>query len=92
MLAREFLQRNSDNLAKLKEFAELILPFYKKIFFYKQDSLEFFKQDYSWMHQDYQNATHLELSMEEIIDNDRYLIELNGTERFFTFTYGEYGT
>ena len=28
------------------------------------------------------------MSIQEIIDNDRYLIELNGPERFFTFTYG----
>ena len=32
------------------------------------------------------------MSMQEIIDSDRYLIELNGPEGFFTFTYGEYGT
>ena len=44
------------------------------------------------MHRDYQNANYYEMSMQEIIDSDRYLIELNGPERFFTFTYGEYGT
>ena len=31
------------------------------------------------------------MNMQEIIDNDRYLIELNGPERFFTFTCDEYG-
>ena len=92
MSAREFFQKNCDNAAKLKEFAELIWLFFKKMFFYKRDSLEFFNQDYRWSHRDYQNATHLEMSMQEIIDNDRYLIELNGPERFFTFTYGEYST
>ena len=30
--------------------------------------------------------------MQEIIDNDRYLIELKGPERFFAFTYSGYGT
>ena len=44
------------------------------------------------MHRDYQNANYYEMSMQEIIDSDRYLIELNGPEPFFTFTYGEYGT
>ena len=34
----------------------------------------------------------IDMSLQEITDNDRYLIELNGPERFFTFTYGEYGT
>ena len=46
MSAREFLQRNYDNEVKLRQFAELIWPFFKKMFFYKQDSLEFFNQDY----------------------------------------------
>ena len=92
MSAREFLQRNFDNAAKLKEFAEVIWPFFKKMFFYKPDSLKFFNQDCRWTHQDYQNATYHEMSMQEIIDNNRYLIELNKPERFFAFTYGEYGT
>ena len=34
----------------------------------------------------------IDMSLQEIIDNDRYLIELNGPERFFTFTYSDYGT
>ena len=77
---------NLDNLQNL------FCRFLKRCFFYKRDSLEFFNQDYRWLHQDYQNATHLGMSMQEIIDNDKYLIELNGPECFFTFTYGEYGT
>ena len=50
--------------------------------FCKRDSLEFFNQNYRWMHRDYQDANYYEMSMQEIIDNDRYLIELNGPERF----------
>ena len=46
MSAKEFLQRNCDNAAKLKEFAELIWPFFKKICFYNGNSLEFFNEDY----------------------------------------------
>ena len=42
MSAREFLQRNYNNEVKLRQFAELIWPFSKKMFFYKRDSLEFF--------------------------------------------------
>ena len=62
------------------------------MFFYERNSLEFFNRDYQWTHWNYQNATYHEMSMQEIINNDRYLIELNGLERFFTFTYGEYRT
>ena len=92
MSAREFLQRIYDNEVKLRQFAELIRLCFKKMFFCKGDSLEFFNQNYRWTHRDYQNAKYYEMSMQEIIDNDRYLIALNGPERFFTFTYGEYGT
>ena len=86
------MQRNYDNEVKLRQFAELIGPFFKKMSFCKRDSLEFFNQNNRWTHRDYQNAKYYEMSMQEIIDNDRYLIALNGPERFFTFTYGEYGT
>ena len=43
-------------------------------------------QNYRWTHRDYEDAKYYEMNMQEIIDNDRYLIELNGPERFFTFT------
>ena len=43
-------------------------------------------QNYQWTHRDYEDAKYYEMNMQEIIDNDRYLIELNGPERFFTFT------
>ena len=85
MSAREFLQRNYDNEVKLRQFAELIWPFFKKMFFYKRDSLEFFNRDYRWWHRDYRSVTYSGTSMQEIIDNDRYLIELNRPERFFYF-------
>ena len=92
MSPREFLQRNYDNEVKLRQYADLIWLFFKKMLFYKPDSLEFVNQDYRWLHRDYQNVTHLEMTMQEIIDNDRYLIEFNGPDYFFTFTYGEYRT
>ena len=92
MSAREFLQRNYDNAVKLKEFAELIWLFFKKMIFYNRNSLEFFNQDYRWKYRNYCDAIYIDMNLQEIIDNDRYLIELNGPERFFAFTYGEYGS
>ena len=50
--------------------------------FCKRDSLKFFNQNYRWTHRDYQDANCYEMSMQEIIDNNRYLSELNGPERF----------
>ena len=92
MSTREFLQRNYDNEVKLKQFSELIWLFFKKKFLYNRNSSEFFNQDYRWTHQDYCNATYHEMSMQGIIDNDKYLIERNESECFFAFTYGEYST
>ena len=70
MLAREFLQRNYDNEVKLRQFAELIWPFFKKMFFYKRRQFGIFELSYQWLHCDYQNTTYYEMSMQEIIDND----------------------
>ena len=92
MSAREFLQRNCDNAAKLKEFAELIWLFFKKMFFYYRNSLELFNQGYRWTYRNYRNATYIDMNLQEIIDNDRYLIALNGPECFFAFIYSEYGS
>ena len=92
MSAREFSQRNCDDAAKLKEFAELIWRFFQKMFFYIRNSLEFFNQGYWWTYRNYRDATYIDMNLQEITDNDRYLIELNGPERFFAFTYGEYGS
>ena len=39
-------------------------------------------QNYRWTHRDYQDAKYYEMNMQEIIDNDRYLIELNGLNVF----------
>ena len=82
MSAREFFQRNCDNAVKLKEFAELIWPFFKKLCFYNRNSLEFFNQDYQWKYRNYRDATNIDINLQEIIDNDRYLIELNDLNVF----------
>ena len=50
--------------------------------FSKRDRLKFFNQNYRWTHRDYQDANRYEMSMQEIINNSRYLSELNGPERF----------
>ena len=86
------MQRNYDNEGKLRQFAELIWPFFKKMFFCKRAKLEFFNQIIDGRIEIIKISNYYEMSMQEIIDSDRYLIELNGPERFFTFTYGEYGT
>ena len=70
MSAREFLQRNCDNAAKLKEFAELIWSFFKKMFFYDRNSLEFFNQDYWCTYRNYRDATDIDINLQQIIDND----------------------
>ena len=70
MSAREFLQRNFDNTAKLKEFAELIWSFFKKMFFYDRNSLEFFNQDYWCTYRNYRDATYIDINLQQIIDND----------------------
>ena len=62
MSARKFLQRNCDNAAKLKEFAELIWLFFKNMFFYNRNCLEFFNQGYQWTYRNYCDATYIDMN------------------------------
>ena len=62
MSARKFLQRNCDNAAKLKESAELIWLFFKKMFFYNRICLEFFNQGYRWTYRNYFDATYIDMN------------------------------
>ena len=55
-------------------------------------SFEFCNEEYSWSCSNYQEGTFSSMTLTEIIDNDRYLIKLNGPENFFKFSYGNNGT
>ena len=46
MSAREFLQRNMDDGKKLKQFVDLIWPFFLKMSLLNPQSLQFFNQEY----------------------------------------------
>ena len=92
MSAREFLQRNVDNEQKLRQFANLIWPYFKQMFFLKPESLDFFNQQYHWSCRNYREGTHSSMTLTEIIENDSYLIRLSKPEHFLNFTYGQYGT
>ena len=89
MSVMEFLDRNSSDKKKLKQLAELIWLFIRKIYFLRRDCLEFFDQEYVWTHRDWNTFEVSELSLRKIIDYDKHLIELNGPERYFTFNYGQ---
>ena len=92
MSARKFLQRNCDNAAKLKEFAELIWLFFKKMFFYNRTVWNFLIKVIGGRIEIIAVWLTSTWTKQEKIDNDRYLIKPNGPERFFAFTYDEYGT
>ena len=88
MSVMEFLDRNSSDKKKLKQLPELIWPFIRKIYFLLRDHLEFFDQEYVWTHRDWNTFEVSELPLREIIEYDKHLIELNGPERYYAFTYG----
>ena len=52
MSAREFLDRNSENMQKLNQFSTTIWPYFKKMYFFYRDSLDFFNDDYVWKHRE----------------------------------------
>ena len=81
MEAREFLLRNRKNIQKLREFVDLIWPFFQKMAVLNKRSLQFFNDKYRWSMRNYQEGTISSLTMKEIIESDIELIELNGIDK-----------
>ena len=55
----------------------------------KKDRLAFFDDTYHWTSRDWNTGETSSLSLERIIEYDKYLIKLNWPERYFKFTYGD---
>ena len=87
MEAREFLLRNRENEQKLREFVDLIWPFFQKMAILNKRSLQFFDDTYKWSMRNYQEGTTSSLTMEEIIENDIELVRLNGIDKYCKFTF-----
>ena len=85
MEAREFLLRNRKNIQKLREFVDLIWPFFQKMAVLNKRSLQFFNDKYRWSMRNYQEGTISSLTMKEIIESDIELIELNGIDKYCKF-------
>ena len=91
MCVAEFLDRNTENFSQLRPLADLIYPFFKKIFFQDKYCLCFFNDEYHWTHQDWNDSNcYADLSLREIIDYDKYLIKLKGPEKYHNVTYGRF--
>ena len=88
MCVKEFLERNSENKAKLNELAELIWPFLKNIYLVQRNRLEFFDDEYVWTFRDWNTFETSSMTLRQIINYDKYLNDLNGAERYFRFIYG----
>ena len=63
MEAREFLLRNRENIQKLREFVDLIWPFFQKVAILNKRSLQFFNDEYRWSMGNYQEGTTSSLTM-----------------------------
>ena len=87
MEAREFLLRNRKNIQKLREFVDLIWPFFQKMAVLNKTSLQFFNDEYRWSIRNYQEGTISSLTMKEIIESDIELIELNGIDKYCKFNF-----
>ena len=85
--ARAFLLRNRKNIQKLREFVDLIWPFFQKMAVLNKTSLQFFNDEYRWSIRNYQEGTISSLTMKEIIESDIELIELNGIDKYCKFNF-----
>ena len=87
MEARDFLLRNRENEQKLREFVDLIWPFFQKMTILNKRSLQFFNDEYRWSMCNNQEGTTSSLTMKEIIKSNIKLVELNGIERYCKFNF-----
>ena len=74
---KKFLQLNYNNRLKLEEFADKILPFFKRIQLNDERALEFFYKEYSWSLKDFSSGETYAMSLDEIIENDIGLVKNN---------------
>ena len=74
---RKFLQFNYNNRLKLEEFAEKILPFFEKMRFNNPESLNFFERRYTWSMRDFSEGTYHSLTLAEVIENEKELVDNN---------------
>ena len=74
---KKFLQLNYNNRLKLEEFANKILPFFKRIQLNDARALEFFYKEYEWPLKDFSRGETFVLGLDEIIENDIELVKNN---------------
>ena len=83
----ELLLRNRENIERLREFVNLIWPFFQKMVILNKRSLQFFNDEYRWSMCNNQEGTTSSLTMKEIIKSNIKLVELNGIERYCKFNF-----
>ena len=85
MCVNEFLDIYSNNFQKLKQLAEVMWPFFKKVFIADRKCLEFFDDEYHSIHKDWNDPDcYGSLSLREIVDYDKYLIKSSDPpERYY---------
>ena len=74
---KKFLQLNYNNRLKLEEFANKILPFFKRIQLNNVRALDFFQKEYDWSLKDFSEGKTYVISLDEIINNDIDLLKSN---------------
>ena len=74
---RKFLQKNYNNRDKLEEFSLKILPFFQKMEMNKEECLDFFQKRYHWSKKDRLHGTTHSLTLEEVIENEKEMVDAN---------------
>ena len=74
---KKFLQLNYNNRLKLEEFANKILPFFKRIQLNDACALEFFHKEYEWSLKDYSEGKTFVMTLDQIIESDVDLVKNN---------------
>ena len=85
----EFLDRYGNNSQKFKQLAEVMWPYFEKVFIADRKCLEFFDDEYHWFHKDWNDPDCCgSLYLRKIIDYDKYLIKTSDPpERYYESHY-----
>ena len=91
MYINECLDRNSEDLTQLRRLAHRLYVFFRTTYLRDRSCLNLFYDQYEWSFQDWNDPNcYGQLSLRQIIENDKDMIRLNGPEYYYRFTYGRH--
>ena len=85
-----FFEKNKMKKTELKKLTNEMCPYFEECFKFDASSTGFFKKEYHWSSGNRVDCSYSHLTLQEIIDNNKYVRRLNCTNNLYKFTYSEF--